>query len=341
MVGVDCKEAREMLSSYLDNEVTGRERAALDRHFQTCLPCSHELAEMERVVAALRQLGRQEFEVPENFSGAVMSRINNERIYRFNFKFKYLKQVAAGAAAALLLAAGSWFIGPGQLVKIADAPQQTDTANYIQPDASLNHQLPSTSGNPEAVANGGSSETAPKPGDSTEPEVNPETGGGSGQTSPIEQGGANITQFVSVDKKVIVSTFVKLQVGESSEDVEKTAIDLARAKGFSVQKLGQQNISGKLCLVDKFAGNASSANELIASLERLGSLLSYQDVTEDITQRYSELYSELLSLQNQHSQAASNVQAEQLEQQIEQIRDQLQSLDKQASTQTIVLWLQQ
>jgi len=57
-----CRELVELVTAYLDGALPAAERARCDEHLRTCAGCRAYLAQMERVVSALREFRRDDGE---------------------------------------------------------------------------------------------------------------------------------------------------------------------------------------------------------------------------------------------------------------------------------------
>ena len=49
----------DLLSAYLDNQVTAAERDRIERHLQACATCQRELDSLRQTIALLHALGEQ------------------------------------------------------------------------------------------------------------------------------------------------------------------------------------------------------------------------------------------------------------------------------------------
>jgi hypothetical protein len=116
----------DRLSEYLDGELAGPERAALEAHVERCAACADTLAGLRRVVVRARSLEdrppaadlwsgiAERIGAPTLITGAPRGR-------RFTFSLPQL--LAAGIALAVLSASGAWMLYPTlQTVAIQPAP---------------------------------------------------------------------------------------------------------------------------------------------------------------------------------------------------------------------------
>lgn len=53
-----CREARELLSDYLDDELDRERQRAVERHLRWCPKCHRTTQNLSRTIAALNQLRR-------------------------------------------------------------------------------------------------------------------------------------------------------------------------------------------------------------------------------------------------------------------------------------------
>ncbi|MDZ4245567.1 MAG: zf-HC2 domain-containing protein [Dehalococcoidia bacterium] len=51
-----CKKNQELLSAYIDNQLTGTEKPALEQHLKTCGVCNNELTSLQTTKRMLKQL---------------------------------------------------------------------------------------------------------------------------------------------------------------------------------------------------------------------------------------------------------------------------------------------
>jgi anti-sigma factor RsiW len=114
---VNCSEARENLAAYLDGEIEGAPRQAVDGHLAVCEACS---AEMRAQAAAWRLLDALPAPpAPAGFAARVAERARSAPPARRG-RILGLPLPAVAAAAAILLAAG------GTALLLNDGPSPQD-----------------------------------------------------------------------------------------------------------------------------------------------------------------------------------------------------------------------
>lgn len=330
---MDCRESRDLLSPFIDDQLNIEEKNRLLEHLEGCASCRCDLAQLEKVLFAVRQMGKQELQAPEGFSKAVIARIEKDRAAT-RVSRQRIKQAAMGAAAAVLLAAGSMMYLPGRVVQIADQPAQHDNIVNSQPDT-LSSTPQSSSGQMDNVQ--GQTDAPATPDDQSPIDTAPET---NYSGSPAGSQSENNLRFAADENHVIVSTFLKIKV-DDNQTAQQALKNLTGNYGAGTQSLGQQSQGGSVCLVNNITVKSSRAAALISDLKALGTLVSLDEKTVDLNERYSELYSQLIALQSQKAQTPNGTQAGSLDRQIKEIEKQLQSWDEQSGNQTIIVWLQQ
>lgn len=70
---MNCHHARQLISPYLDQQLTGREMLALQDHFSGCASCEREMQSIRQVKALLR--GLREPGPPRDFSDVIALRL--------------------------------------------------------------------------------------------------------------------------------------------------------------------------------------------------------------------------------------------------------------------------
>ena len=70
---MNCHRARQLVSPYLDQQLTGREMLALQDHFAVCGSCDQEMRSLRQLKALLR--GLREPAAPQGFSDGIALRL--------------------------------------------------------------------------------------------------------------------------------------------------------------------------------------------------------------------------------------------------------------------------
>ena len=116
-----CEEIRELLSAYLDGELTDEEAVTVGSHLDTCVACAREFADLRRTVELCRRVG--EVEVPEGFHSELMQKIETRKarsgiLQRLGVdRWKPAYRTAAAVAAVVIIS-----VGISSVVEIAQKP---------------------------------------------------------------------------------------------------------------------------------------------------------------------------------------------------------------------------
>lgn len=103
---MECKRIKELLSPYLDKELTGKETALVEEHLRRCSRCPGELERLKRTVHLVSSL--EEVEPPKDFLSEIHRKMRVEsRLKRFLNKvfFPLPIKLPLEALAAVLIAA--------------------------------------------------------------------------------------------------------------------------------------------------------------------------------------------------------------------------------------------
>lgn len=99
------QRARELLSAYIDGELSPQEKALVEGHLRECADCRQELETLRRTVAILRDAPRPV--LPRSF---VIRRADLEKAPALSCPPAFLRVVAALGAAAFVLVVGVYFL---------------------------------------------------------------------------------------------------------------------------------------------------------------------------------------------------------------------------------------
>ncbi|MCG0278935.1 MAG: zf-HC2 domain-containing protein, partial [Thermanaeromonas sp.] len=106
-----CRQARKMLSPYIDDELSDAERAALEEHLNSCEACRSELEALKRISEGLKEI-YQEVKAPPDFVDKVMKRIQeleegkSPRLFQDDLPGYQNRWLRVGLAAVLTVGMG-------------------------------------------------------------------------------------------------------------------------------------------------------------------------------------------------------------------------------------------
>jgi len=110
-IGMKHRDVRNKLSAYIDGEVSGTERLAIESHLQQCSTCSEALEELQRTILQVKSLEEQD--PPEWLTRRIMTRVREEAeepepFWRKLFFPLHVKLPLEAIAMAFLVVTGAY-----------------------------------------------------------------------------------------------------------------------------------------------------------------------------------------------------------------------------------------
>ena len=146
--GLQCLQAKQLFSPYLDGAVTGTEMLALQNHFAECSACHAEYQALRRTQQLLVNVGRPK--VPADLGLKLRLAISREAAHARRSRFEglmvrldnalqaFMVPAAAGFVSALILfgIAMVYFVAPSSLDAHNDVPLvMVNTGPELQPSS--------------------------------------------------------------------------------------------------------------------------------------------------------------------------------------------------------------
>lgn len=104
---MNCREARELISPWIDGMISESEEKALSAHMERCIPCKEEATELRHVLAALRKSAAEPVLPPPDFAENIMKRLREEeKVVPFPRRVFGLPLKTAAMAASLFFLMG-------------------------------------------------------------------------------------------------------------------------------------------------------------------------------------------------------------------------------------------
>ena len=75
---MNCNEAQEMISLYIDNKLSAESVSELMKHFEECSKCKQDYIMLKNIKEILSKSPKKE--VSADFTASVMNKIKNENI---------------------------------------------------------------------------------------------------------------------------------------------------------------------------------------------------------------------------------------------------------------------
>jgi len=141
---MNCGEAKELFSPYLDGQVSGAQMRAVGRHIEECSRCAHEYRGLQRTQQLLSQLGPRKAapDLALKLRVAISREVAHARRPRFQgilIRFEnalnaLLVPATAGLVSAVVIFGLllGFFALPGQLQASSDVPLMLYTAPQLE-----------------------------------------------------------------------------------------------------------------------------------------------------------------------------------------------------------------
>ncbi len=94
----------KLISSYVDGELSAREKDLFESHINKCRECAGELKELQKIHGLFA--GAETFKAPHGFSTRVLANIRKKETRRFGEFFHILAKSAEGFAVLVLILVG-------------------------------------------------------------------------------------------------------------------------------------------------------------------------------------------------------------------------------------------
>ncbi|PKM77561.1 MAG: hypothetical protein CVU90_06850 [Firmicutes bacterium HGW-Firmicutes-15] len=335
---MDCMRIEQLISPFLDDELTPGETGEVRSHIAACAECQREYEDLVQLSSAMKQMGAVLMPAPAGFKDAVMLRINEERIVTPIKKSRWFntswRQVVAGAAAALLLIFSAVTMNSSPMVQLAEKTPVVDTVQ----SSGISNKYPADNITPGVVNTTDNLSTV-------QPKAEPPIAANKDNTtttveSPVVAASNVRSAYVFLNReRSIKTTLLKVRVGDSALAQEKV-LQIAGDMQAETQSLGVQvNENGSYTVLKITVMKASSTN-LINRLGGLGTVIDQEVDKQDISTRYAETLTQYQSLVTQRATLQDASQKAQLDQRIVTLEDELQDWEQKAERETIVLWLE-
>ena len=89
---MDCHEAKNYISLYIDDEISDSIAEELLRHTEQCADCRQLLLDMEYLSTLLRASGRTIMAAPDGFKDSIMQELGQKK----NSRLEFLKIIKEG-----------------------------------------------------------------------------------------------------------------------------------------------------------------------------------------------------------------------------------------------------
>jgi len=335
---VNCKKIQQLISPYLDGELTPGEMEAVEYHLNNCPECQQEFNKLKNISLALGQVGRDIFPAPVGFTDSVMQCIREDAAVSGTigplFRVKGIRQWAAGIAAATVIVLSAVGINWGPVLQLADNSPGDKPAvigTLLQPGESNNSVVENniTIPNEEPTPSNNNIENPVISNNQGNNIVNPR------ENPVIEDRNYEANVVLLSTAPVIKTTMLQIRVNDSAEALAKV-LEIASNNIKMVQKINEDGYT-----VVKIDVPISDAGNFIEKFSAMGMIISSQEDEKDVAAGYAESLEQYRNLINQYNDSGDADERARLNERIKSLETQLSDWQKEAEQQTIVLVIQQ
>lgn len=325
---MDCRRIEQLISPYIDGEITAAESAWVSNHLSHCASCQQEYESLICLTSYMKKLSSYTVSAPSGFKDLVMQQINNEtevvaRVKKSHwFSQSKWRNIAVSAAAAVMLFWGAISLNAGPIAQLANNDNPPAGSEIVTPEVNNSEYYtnPTSLTNPIPVTGQGNN-TSPNLASTDKPV--------GVQSMPV---------FLNKER-FIITTFLQLKVNDQSMAVENVQTIAAKYQA-ETQNLGQQlNETGSYTVIKILAAKTYSS-DLINEIKSLGTVSNQEFDKSDITSRYAETLSQYQILVSQRATSTDDNLKLQLDQQIQSLAAELRDWEQKAEEETIVIWLE-
>jgi len=356
---VDCSQIKQKIPLWLDGELETTEAGIIEAHVKSCPDCRNEMIFWQGLGATLRaDLG--DIKAPPGFTTAVMAQLNGHQSNGLGRFIAGWKRNLAVAATFLLMAAGSvgaYMQMGGNIaghVASSDATKsghmsfkELNPINNIDKPGILPVEPNATSDSKGSDKQLTSNELGDNAVESNATQQGPI--GGDDNTSGTAQTMNNTPALIDPSEqyvllsteqnRVIDRTLVRVKVEDISA-AHKQALSFVNNSGAQYEVLGSESASGGGQETLKIVVNNNLSSKLSGEFKTLGQVLTTDTQRDDLNSRYNEKVEQYRTLQAQAQAAKTAEELKQLQVKMAGIEAQLRAWDREANTDTIILWLE-
>jgi len=288
----NCHKYQELMSLYLDNMLSAKEKEEFEKHMESCEECKLELLGLKELMSELNSL--PELDLPDGFHQRAMAKIKegNTKKHAFNFSFRNFAAFAPAAASmAICFVALTWALSSFDL-----SGGSTKLSYYLESPASeeINEKSAAADALPEL---GTPAEKAPKlsSGRSEEAAAAPEEDSSSNDLegnapfmlAPMESAGMKIQGYALENKETYALVSNSL-IKTSSINIKSEDISNAEAFVNSLPVTVESSYVNQYELHYTLRVSSLDYNYVILSLKDLGEVERINENSEDVTGRLNE-----------------------------------------------------
>ena len=301
-----CEEVRELLSSYIDENLDPGTRAAVERHIESCMECEAELAGLRHTVDILRSF--EEVEVPETFRASLMEKVREiEPVRAPGFRSRFAKMFSTGPRRALVLAAAA-------LVLVVVINSGMGTLQFGEPLRLSKSPSASTDYGTRSSAPGSGTAVAPQA-PVPAPQIAAEPSKSEAATQKIAPPGAGVAAFPNtggqttfditqtVDRQVIKRASLQVETPQGQfDDASRQVMFIVEAGGGFIQDSSVfTDADQKRTANFSIRVPADNFTKTLTQIEALGKVQGRSMGTQDVTDQFIDLEANISSREVQQA----------------------------------------
>ncbi|GAV24860.1 hypothetical protein ciss_07930 [Carboxydothermus islandicus] len=266
---MECNEVRELLSAYIDGEVTAEEKKQVERHLQSCAGCREAYGQYVDMGAVLKMLPFLEPDTP------LREKVQDKIKYKRNIlnRFIWSEWVAVAVAMVLVFALGITAISLSGLTLYP----KNEAVEVVRDKAV------SVAGGPSEGALPDEQNTGVLPAKSP------------AKFAPDLTGEEATFKTTSTDERKIVKTASGKLTVKKLEDFDRwLAQELGRVNGYVKFSREEKEIRELTLMIP-----ADKLKSFVDDLKKQGELESYSENAEDVTKAYRDMEIRIKNLESE------------------------------------------
>lgn len=135
-----CEKYQNIISDYLDDNLSGHERLEFELHIEKCSDCARALGQTEAMLAQLNSLGSRKS--PVDVWNGVRDAILNRNLRILPWYRVHIRQLLAAPALAASIVAYLLLTGPTQSPMAGDVITTPEYSNYVTAYSHAQREVP-------------------------------------------------------------------------------------------------------------------------------------------------------------------------------------------------------
>lgn len=346
---MNCQHVKQLIPEWLDGEIDPVKSGKIEQHINTCPSCQNEVVFWQGLGTTLRE-GMEDIKAPPDFAAGVMSKLPQHRdtgLERFFARWKRSIAVAA-TFAVLTVGSASGYLNWGSNIYYKFANNSSPTAKQLVDTTPINGQTNPGVDNviddpveqPGNITPENAVPEQPNPVDTTKeiPSTAPGNEAGQSESPDIIDDDSTETQdyVLLAQNRVTETSSLRVKVNDINTAQEQ-ALNYINNTDAQYEVIGLEDSNLKIF---KIIIDRNLSGQLLEFFTTLGEVQQKNTDTDDINKQYKEKFEQCNTLKDRAKLSESLEEKKDLQIKITSIEAELNSLDRQATTSTIVLWLE-